>query len=279
MKINYSMATFVFLISQVCSTTVHAQTEFRGSAIIPSNPNSAENISYVRAITTPNCGRQPPYHSVSVANNNITIAFSAWTFPDQFTLPSPNRYIDLVDLGRLLPGDYTLTTTTEGPPCPFASTSNPTPTELNKFPFKVTDGRTKATRANPTLDYSGQWWDEADSGWGLFIWQDGASNTMAAWMTYTVDGKPAWYVFQPVWEQHNYTRPVDVWQTSKPPGATSPPAGPTKLITVGKAALAFIFSSDTRESNAATVELLASFAYKLGDGPEQTRTLKRFKAK
>lgn len=277
MKVNHLIAAIAFLIFSFYNLGVHAQSAFLGSAIVPSDPNSAESISYVRRIQK--CGRTAPYHSVSMGNNNITITFAPWDLPpsEQVGTPPPSTYVDFVDLGRLLPGDYTLTTTTDGPPC--RSATPPTQPELNKFPFKVTDGRTKATRTNPTLDYSGHWWDEADSGWGLFIWQDGASNTMAAWMTYTVDGKPAWYVFQPVWEQHNYTRPVAVWQTSKPPGATSPPAGPTKLTTVGKAALAFIFRSDTRESSAATVELTASFAYKLGDGPEQTRTLKRFKAK
>ena len=102
---------------------------------------------------------------------------------------------------------------------------------------------------------------------------------MAAWFTYTSDGKPAWYVFQPAWATRNQTRLVDVWQTSKPLGTFSPPTRITTLTTVGKAELGFYFGNHKVGSNPTTVELFATLNYKFGDGTPQTRTLMRFKAK
>lgn len=164
-----------------------------------------------------------------------------------------------------------------GAPCIYAVPSRPTLPDLDKFPFQVTDGRAKKNYTNPTLDYSGHWWDENDPGWGLFVWQDSTNNTMAAWFSYTADGQPAWYVFQPVWETPIFTRPADVWQTSKPPGTTSPPLGTTKLTTVGTAFLDFYFGTYTRGGALPSLEQFLNFHYKLGDGVQQKRTLMRFK--
>lgn len=283
MKIHHLTTAAAFVIGQFFNPVAYAQFEFHYAAIVPSNPSSVDSISYVRFESNAQCSRPGQrYKSIAMVNNNITITFGEWKTTDSnvFGVPIPsawhNRHGDLVDLGRLPPGDYTLTTV--GAPCPLG-TSNPAAVELNKFPFKVTDGRDKKGVADPTLDYSGQWWDERDAGWGLYIWQDSANNTMAAWFTYTPDGKPAWYVFQPSWATHIATRSAEVWQTGKPPGVISPPAGATKFTTVGAANLYFYFGSFESGPNPTSVEQFATFTYKLGDGAQQTRTLKRFKAK
>lgn len=281
MKIHHLTAATAIFISQFFNNAAYAQLEFQSAAIVPRNPSSTDSISYVRFEPSYACSRLgQSYKSIAMANNNITITFGDWGGSGNITLPPGVNWfyshVDLVDIGRLPPGDYTLTTV--GAPCP-RGTSNPAAAELNKFPFKVTDGRDKKGIADPTLDYSGQWWDESDAGWGLYIWQDSANNTMAAWFTYTPDGKPAWYVFQPSWATHIATRSAEVWQTGKPPGAISPPAGATKFTTVGAANLYFYFGSFESGPNPTSVEQFATFTYKLGDGAQQTRTLKRFKAK
>lgn len=281
MKRYHVLAATLFFISQLYSISSLAQAPFFGSAIVPSNPSSTDNISFVRFEATAYCGRNEPYYKIAMSNNNITITFSESDVRGQMSLaqaPSWNtRYIDLVDIGRLPPGDYTLTTV--GAQCIRASQFLPTPPDLDKFAFNVTDGRTKKSFPNPSLDYSGHWWDENDPGWGLFIWQDAANNTMAAWFTYTADGKPAWYVFQPVWQTNTMTPYADVWQTSKPPGTVSPPPGAAKLETVGNAFLDFYFGYYNRGGALPTIEQFLNFNYKLGDGARQKRTLMRFRAK
>jgi hypothetical protein len=270
----------VFFILQLCSWNIHAQTPFSGSAIIPANPSSVDSISYVRFEVNSYCGRKESFYKIAMLNNNITVTFAEWSPPGILTIPpAPSWYtrnVDLVDLGRLPPGDYTLTTV--GAPCVNGLPLLNTPPDLDKFPFQVTDGREKK-KFTTTLDYSGHWWDENDPGWGLFVWQDGANNTIAAWFTYTADGKPAWYVFQPVWETPIFTRPADVWQTSKPPGTFSPPPGTTKLTTVGTASLDFYFGTYNRGGALPSLEQFLIFTYKLSDGVQQKRTLMRFKAK
>ncbi len=265
--------------------TAESQIEFKGTGIVPNNPNSMDSITYVRFEPRRFCIRNPPHYRVSMQNNEIVINFGLWDTDSAPIFPAPpdtgGRHIDTVDLGRLPAGAYTLTTI--GAPCTLPYASEQSPLDVNRQPFTVTDGRTRQSYPKPygfsALDVSGHWWDERDSGWGLFIWQDRLDNTLAAWFTYTPDGKPAWYVFQPIWFSTASTRPVDVWQTSKPPGTVSPPVGTTKLTTVGTADLSFYFGEYSQNAGIKTVEQFAKFTFKLGDAPAQTRTLMRFKAK
>ncbi len=277
MKTQHFIATLVFFIAQLCSMNTYAQSIFYGVTIVPSNPTSDDNINFVRVEGAVACRRLEPTYKISMLDNHITITFGEWDKSIQITLPPPDsRYTDLANIGRLPPGDYTLTT--RGPPC--LSTFTTRQPDLQNFAFKVSEGKLTKGNLKPALDYSGHWWDENDPGWGLFIWQDGAGNMLAAWLTYTADGKPAWYVFQPTtWPDITSAFPVDVWQTSKPPGAISPPVGDAKLTKVGFAGLTFYFGNYNRGANSVTVEEFARFYYQLGNEPRQTRILMRFKAK
>ncbi len=279
---NYTfIAIAAFIAALFCSASTHAQIPLIGSGIVPRNPTSIENIIYFRA-ERPLCARRDVrYKSIAMENNNITIVFNEAT--PLTTIPSPffNSFdwlsddFDTIDMGRLPPGDYTLTTV--GGRCTDGAASlSP---DLNKFPFKVTEGRTKNSVATPTIDYSGHWWDENDPGWGLFIWHDESNNMLAAWFTYKADGTPAWYVFQPIWTRQNVTNHAEVWQTSKPPGTRSPPTGATKLATVGKAMLGFYLGVDARITPPIAITQYATLTYSIGDALPQVKTLSKFKAK
>jgi hypothetical protein len=89
-----------------------------------------------------------------------------------------------------------------------------------------------------------------------------------AWFTFTADGKPAWYTFQPAWASVTVTAQASLFQSTRPPGASSPPAGANANTTVGVASLDFTTSSDGDE---------AKLTYTFGSGTQQTRTIKRFK--
>jgi hypothetical protein len=50
--------------------------------------------------------------------------------------------------------------------------------------------------ALPTVDYSGMWWNERESGWGLSISQGPTHQLFAVWFVYDAAGVPTWYTLE-----------------------------------------------------------------------------------
>lgn len=48
----------------------------------------------------------------------------------------------------------------------------------------------------PAVDYSGMWWNERESGWGLSISQGPTNQLFAAWFVYDAAGVPTWYTLE-----------------------------------------------------------------------------------
>jgi hypothetical protein len=195
-------------------------------------------------------------------NNHLTISLG--TQVDSGVVPIGNICAEIpgeeIDLGRLPAGNYTMSLVD-----PVPRTTKPVFTNVS---FTVTDARTTKTAPYVRLDYSGTWWDPNDSGWGLFIWHDAKDNVLAAWFTYGADGKPMWWVFQPTWQGDYHTNDADLVQTSRPPGATSPPPNPTAAVRIGSARLNF---------GRTTVAESGTITYTIGNGPTLTRNIVRFK--
>lgn len=247
------------------------------NTMFPASPTSGDSISIALsrylscpATNVPTTGLTPGnLYRVSMVQNVITVSLpnntSEVAYPSAGCGPvSP----DVVDVGRLPAGNYVLNVVEP------VSTSNPAlPTKLvDSYAFAVTDARTAKASPWVRLDYSGHWWDPADSGWGLFIWQDPKSPTdsiLAAWFTYAADGKPQWYVFQPTWQSHSSTTTAPLVNIVRPPGATSPPppGSSNNVVTLGSASLDFTANGASGEGK---------ITYKFGDGPTLTRTIKRF---
>ena len=115
------------------------------------------------------------------------------------------------------------------------------------------------------------WHFLSDRGWGLFIWQDANRSTdtiFVAWFTFTPDGKPAWYSFQPAWANTYTTADSPLLQSARPPGGASPPLGVNTNTAVGVASLDFTTSGEGDEG---------TLTYTFGTGAKQVRTIKRFK--
>ena len=249
--------------------------EIRGNYLYPANPTSADTIR-VDVYRFYNCGGSATgtgftpgnLYRMAMVQNSITVALSN---NSGNSLPLPGcfpRSPDAIELGRFPPGTYILNIV-EPAISGFAANIL-----VSNYQFTVTDAR--ASKASPwvRLDYSGHWWDPADSGWGLFIWQDAkspADSILAAWFTYATDGTSQWYVFQPTWQTHSATTTASILFTRRGPGPTSPPPGNTAnnqpFITVGTASL------DFDEAGAAGV---GKITYKFGDGPTLVRTIRRF---
>ncbi len=262
MKKYMSLFT-VGLLCAFCAGAAKAQ-QLPGSVsafLLPTNPSSADSLKL--SISDRTCGggipyRANPYHVV-MAQNNITVTLGEHVLNPVPLCPAAPR--EEIDLGRLPAGNYTLTLI-EQPGLTLGGSL------ISNAPFTVTDARTAKVAPYVRLDYSGHWWDPADSGWGLFIWHDARDNVLAAWFTYTPDGKPMWYVFQPTWATSSATVTTDLRQTSRLPGPTSPPPGPTSYAVAGSASLDFTNFGTADEGK---------LTYTFTGGAQRVRNIQRFK--
>jgi hypothetical protein len=238
-----------------------AQPSLNG-ILFPPNPTSADNLKLIMYRA---CSGFLPYkenaYRIRMTQNNITVARGEIINNPVPTCPP--GLPEEVDLGRLPAGNYTITVTN----APIGTTL--VGDTYTNVPF--TDAR--ATKAAPyvRLDYSGSWWDPADSGWGLFIWQDAKSatdNLLVAWFTYTPDGKPMWYVTQPGWTSATATATAQLLQVSRLPGSISPPPTTGSSVSVGTASLDF--------TNTGTADT-GKITYTFTGGATLTRNIQRFR--
>ena len=261
MRIHFFSVT---LLAVLTTASVRAQLPpFGTTALLPLNPTSADDIKL--SMTDRTCGGFSPYkanpYRVSMSQSNITVTLGEKGGSGIIPL-CPFAPREELDLGRLPAGNYTLTVIN-----PALGTA-PEAFVIANFPFAVTDARAAKVAPYVRLDYSGHWWDPNDSGGGLFIWHDARDNVLAAWFTYTSDGKPMWYVFQPTFNTSAATVTTPLRQTSRLPGLTSPPPGPTSLTVVGSASLDFTNFGTADEGK---------LTYTFTGGGQQVRNIQRFK--
>jgi hypothetical protein len=249
------------------SILLAVSTQGAAQSLNPRQPTSADNISYLFPNQT--CSGQTPYignpYTVSMTQNQITVRMAARELGNPVGVcPSAPR--ESVNLGTLPAGSYTLTVIEQ-----IDNSSRPI---LADFPFTVTDARPAKAAPYVRLDYSGTWWDPADPGWGLFVWQNAASprdDVLAAWFTFGADGKANWYTFQPTWRTATATNDAPLVQSSRPPSSSNPPPGPNSSGSVGTAALDFTIPFNMFSPDAGVL------TYTLGNGAKQTRNIQRFK--
>lgn len=222
------------------ATTLASALTLPEAVLIPREPTSADNLKLLLPHSCSGVYKGNAY-VVSMAQNKITVARGQIMPVIQGGCPPRPR--EEIDLGRLPAGNYTLTVTNS------AFENTPSSVLVENIPFTVSNARFAKQKPWVNLDYSGLWWDPTDAGSGLFIWQDVADNTFAAWFAYSADGIPFWYVFQPKWDTASATLTTDLIQTSRKPGSTSPPPNPTSNTMAGTASLDF-----TRFGTIATAE-------------------------
>ncbi len=251
----------------------HAQLMIpNGHYIYPTSPTSADNLRLTLAHGNNCTGRFFSYlapYTVAMAQNNIVVTMGRRDLTPVLCTGTSSFPAEEIDLGRLPAGNYTVTVNFS----PLDGGVDQSP--VVNFPLTVVDARVAKAAPYVWLDYSGHWWDPNDSGWGLFVWHDAKSrvdNILAAWFTYTPDGKPMWYVFQPAWESGVGTKSAPLLQASRPPGATSPPPTPTSSIAVGTASLNFSKGS----SQSGTSDGTGKITYTFNGGPTITRNIQRF---
>lgn len=246
-----------------------------GNAVmIPAKPTSFDNIKL--SLPGRTCGgrtpyRFAPYGLIKMDKNDLTVSIGIPADDPTPSLPCPLTERDEIDIGVLPAGNYTLTVLTTI----ALGESALLPGSPSKVPFTVSDSRAQKAAPFVLLNYSGLWWDPNDPGWGLFIWQDKNDNMLAAWFTFSPDGKQIWNVFQPKWDTYYTTFDADLLQAKRMPGMTSPPSTAGSNTVIGKARLEFSRCCDSSNSGAII------YRYALPDGnyglTEQVRGIVRFK--
>ena len=260
-----SINLFAVALFTICCAGTACATMLPGfvnADLLPTNPTSADSLKL--SISSRTCGGNVPYtgdpYRVSMSQNKITVMLGEHATGGIIPL-CPFAPREEIDVGRLPSGNYTLSVIE-------AATGIRPGTLIDNAPFTVTDARAAKVAPYVRLDYSGHWWDPNDSGWGLFIWHDARDNVLAAWFTYTPDGKPMWYVFQPTFNTSAATATTPLRQTSRLPGSTSPPPGPTSSTVVGSASLDFTNFGTADEGK---------LTYTFTGGVQQVRNIQRFK--
>ena len=261
----FAVALFVILFAGA----VKAQLSGIFTIFQPANPTSADSITL--GMQDGSCGGDIPFianpYTLSMSQNNLTIMMGTRVSGRVKPSPCPPGKREEFDLGRLPAGNYTVSVVEP------AMQGAPSRVVFSNFPLTVTDAHATKVAPYVRLDYSGQWWDPSDPGWGLFIWHDARDAVLAAWFTYTPDGKPMWYTFQPVFNTSSATRVVDLLQTSRAPGPTSPPPGPNTYAVIGSASLDFAHYDYLNNGDIDTGILTYTFT----GGAKLVRNIRRFK--
>lgn len=239
----------------VAVTALASFTAVAASRIVPEQPSEFDPIDL--RMTVDSCVFNPTTVRVTMAANTLRVTQQM----NNCFAVGETRIAD-VRLGTFPVGQYRV----ELYP---GTTTNAQP--LETIAFEVTGRREIAIfppPPRPITDYSGMWWNSAESGWGLSIHQSPTRQLFATLFVYATDNAPDWYTI-PGGQWNDSTHFAgDVFHTSGPAlGATFLPAMVTSAR-VGTATLDFTQTPGT--------EGTMRFTYTL-NGITATRTLSRLR--
>ncbi|MBI3343556.1 MAG: hypothetical protein HY028_01550 [Gammaproteobacteria bacterium] len=153
--------------------------------ILPANPKGQDTV-YLQALAAEIGSVASSTVRVSMVANKIIVYYEVEVqFLGQAPLP-----LD-VTLGRFPAGSYQVE---------LRSGNANFFTVVGTRQFTVSDENINRPASFPLLDYTGLWWNTAESGWGLSITQMN-DKLFAAWYVYDPAGRATWYTLQPgSWE-------------------------------------------------------------------------------
>lgn len=93
-----------------------------------------------------------------------------------------------VELGRFPTGNYTVQLQD------LTGSANAQFTVGPRMPQGPTNGAGGGTV--PAVNFSGMWWNDLESGWGLSISQGPTNQLFAVWFVYDAAGLPTWYTLE-----------------------------------------------------------------------------------
>jgi len=116
--------------------------------------------------------------TVTMQNNTISVVY--------YDFPEIDNASHDVSLGRLPAGTYTVEVRRDGYSAIEAVAQ-----------FTVAPAPSPRSGSVPSADFTGQWWDPAEPGWGLAVEQGPTREVFAEWFTHDAQGNPVWYTLAP----------------------------------------------------------------------------------
>ena len=151
--------------------------------IVPANPSTFDLVNL--RMTVDSCVFDEASVSVTLSNNHFTVTARR----NQCLVAGPTEVVD-IKLGSLPAGRYTVSVHHD--PRDFAP-------PYERAEFEVTERPQIAIfppPARPLTDYSGIWYNPAESGWGLSIHQSPSHTVFAMLFVYGTNSQPQWYTIQ-----------------------------------------------------------------------------------
>ena len=262
------VVSWLTLVAGFASSFANAQVLPTAAVVFaPMQPTSADTVLLKIPRTCANSNYIGPGYRVSAANGRIRVDILLGP-PPPCAVGLPPAPTLLVEIGRLPAGQYTLDIV-EGRLFAFEFVLA---TLTSNLSLNVADHRANKVAPAVRLNYSDHWWDPNNSGSGLFIWQDARDQLLAAWFTYSADGKAVWYTVQAgAWVSATRYEGKIV-ETSRFPnlvaGGLIDGTGPTNVQVIGTASLDFAGDDG---ANAGV------FTYNLDSSPgTRSRNIRRF---
>ena len=255
------MRNFIRIAACVISAGLSAITVAQTApdiVISPVTPSSADTITMRidRGMRTPYLADS---YRVSQQNNRLRVTLGSLALLPGTPPPSlPDAQFTFVELGRFPAGSYSVDVVAQ-------DASNREEVAIaTGLSLLVSDARTSKSAPYVRLNYADHWWNPAESGWGLFIWQDNRDRVLAAWFTYGSDNKADWYTIQAgSWVTYDRYE-GQVIKSTGPAFSAFVPGSTVQLQVVGSASLNFTDANN------------GVFTYTL-NGVTQSKTITRFK--
>ena len=184
-----SLATSLALVGAVLAQSVAEATISGPSVVVPTSPLPFEVVNL--RITVDSCAFSPPHVDVVTVVNSIQVQVHEVS---ACSPPGPPVDVD-VRLGSYPAGTYSVELVSV-----YRSLSGPEPFVRERLQFTVHPRPEVPNRwalKFPLADYTGLWWNDLESGWGLSIHQSARDKLVGALYVYDAQNRAQWFTIQP----------------------------------------------------------------------------------
>lgn len=185
-----SLATTLALAGALLAPSVAEASSIVGASIVvPPAPMQFEVVNL--RLRVDSCAFDPPNVDVKTVGNAIQVQVNETV---ACSPPGPPMDAD-VRLGSYPTGTYKVELVSI-----TRSLTGPEPFVRERLQFTVADRPPVPNRSvlrYPLADYTGMWWNDVESGWGLSIQQSARDKLFGALFVYDAQGRAQWFTMQP----------------------------------------------------------------------------------
>ena len=185
-----SVATTLALAGALLAQSAAEASSIAGaSVVVPPAPMPFEVVNL--RLRVDSCAFDPPNVDVKTVANVIQVQVNETT---DCSPPGPPMDAD-VRLGAYPAGTYNVELVSIS-----RTLTGPVPFVRERLQFTVAERLPAPIRSAlrfPLADYTGMWWNDVESGWGLSIQQSARDKLFGALFVYDAQGRAQWFTLQP----------------------------------------------------------------------------------